>query len=425
MKTSRCRRFDVSKTLLLLLLAAPRIGAAQALTNRGFVDGTVFAFPQKAPNDASRLVGDLVVRDEAFVKPAAWAQFAAGFDLRVNSHDQVEDRWRVDFSDRGVRRPRVSVRRLTATFTHRALTLDVGKQFIRWGKTDIVTPTDRFAPADFMNVVDHEFLAVGGVRASVQIRGETLEAVWVPRITPSRVPLVDQRWTIVPPNASVVSIADRGAELPPGPQAGARWSHVGSGFEYSLSFFDGFNHLPDLRARLRPLPSFAVPPLVEVELTRTYPAIRTYGADAALPTRLLTLKAEAAYFTSPSSSTDQYVLYAVQLERQSGEWLLLGGYAGEAITERRSAAGFAPDRGMTRSIVGRASYTVDSNRSLTFEGVARQNGRGLYAKAEYSQARGQHWRATVTSVVLAGHDDDFLGQYRRNSHVAWALRYSF
>lgn len=411
--------------MLLLLLAVPRIGAGQAFTNRGFVDGTAFTFPQKAPNDTSRLVGDLVVRDEAFVKPAAWAQFAAGFDLRVNSHDQIEDRWRVDFSDRGVRRPRVSIRRLTATFTHRALAVDVGKQFIRWGKTDIVTPTDRFAPADFMSVVDNEFLAVSGVRASVQIRGETLEAVWVPRITPSRVPLLGQRWTVGLPNTSVASVVDRGAELPSGSQAGARWSHGGSGFEYSLSFFDGFNHLPDLQVRLRPLPSFAAPAPVEVELTRTYPAVRTYGADAALPTRLLTLKAEAAYFTSPSSSTDEYVLYAIQLERQSGEWLLVGGYAGEVITERRSAMKFAPDRGMTRSIVGRASYTVDSNRSLTFEGVVRQNGRGLYAKAEYSQAQGQHWRATVTSVVLAGHGDDFLGQYRRNSHVALTLRYSF
>jgi hypothetical protein len=62
---------------------------------------------------------------------------------------------------------------------------------------------------------------------------------------------------------------------------------------------------------------------------------------------------------------------------------------------------------------------------LTFEGAVRQNGDGVYAKAEYSQARGQHWRATVSGVAIAGHTDDFLGQYRRNSHVAVALRYSF
>lgn len=55
----------------------------------------------------------------------------------------------------------------------------------------------------------------------------------------------------------------------------------------------------------------------------------------------------------------------------------------------------------------------------------RQTGDGVYAKLEYSQARGQHWRATMTAVVIAGTSTDFLGQYRRNSHLAAALRYSF
>ena len=54
---------------------------------------------------------------------------------------------------------------------------------------------------------------------------------------------------------------------------------------------------------------------------------------------------------------------------------------------------------MTRSLVARASYTIDLVRSLAFETAVRQNGAGVYAKAEYSQARGQHWRATLTGVA--------------------------
>src|SRR6185436_6719296 len=128
--------------------------AAQTLTQRGFVEGSGLLFPQEAPNDPTRLVEDLIVRDEVFYKPVFWIQFAAGLDLRANSHDQVEHSWRVSYWDRGVRRPRLSVRRLSATLTHDRFTVDVGKQFIRWGKTDIVTPTDRFAPRDFLNVID-------------------------------------------------------------------------------------------------------------------------------------------------------------------------------------------------------------------------------------------------------------------------------
>ena len=90
------------------------------------------------------------------------------------------------------------MRRLSATLSRGGFTLDVGKQFIRWGKADILNPTDRFAPRDFLNVVDSEFLAVTGVRASVESHGETVDAVWLPRLTPSRIPLLDQRWSAVP-----------------------------------------------------------------------------------------------------------------------------------------------------------------------------------------------------------------------------------
>jgi hypothetical protein len=408
----------VSRVVLLLLLVTAGAADAQTVSQRGFIEGSSFAFPQAAPNDSTRLVGDLLVREEAFLKPAPWIQFAGGVDLRASSHDQVDESWRIDFADRGIRRPPLSVRRLTATLTRGRFTLDVGKQFIRWGKTDIVNPTDRFAPRDFLNVVNAEFLSVAALRAVAQAGSETFEVVWTPRLTPARMPLVNERWTAVPPDAAGIPIVDGGAVVPSGSQTGVRWGHTGRIGEYSLSFFDGFNYLPDIQAALQVAP-------VEIDVTRLYSPIRTYGADAAVPTRWFTLKGEAAYFTSSSASADEYVLWVAQIERQTGEWVLVGGYAGEALTRLRSAQTFAPDRGLSRAIVARASYTIDPIRSVAIEGAVRQNGRGAYTKVEYSQARGLHWRATLTVVGIRGESDDFLGQYRRNSHVGVTLRYSF
>src|SRR5438876_770639 len=141
MKTSRCRRSAANRAVLLLprllltlLLAGsvPPSAGAQTITNRGFVDATAWAFPQKAPNDA------------------------------------------------------------------------------------------------------------------------TVEAVWVPRFTPSRLPLLGQRWT-VPPDHPVILIASPGVELASGSQFGVRWAHAGA-IEYSLSVFDGFNHLPTVEAAFRSFP---------------------------------------------------------------------------------------------------------------------------------------------------------------------------
>ena len=422
---------------MCLVLAGAAPASAQAVSQRGFADVRVTLFPQETPVDRVRAIADAAVREEVFAKPATWLQFAAGLDLRQNTHDQVEQR--VDIRDRRTLRAAASVRRLAATLARGPLTVDVGKQFIRWGKADIVTPTDRFAPRDFLNVIDTELLGVTGARGVFQRGAHSLDAAWT-LFTPSRIPLLGQRWAVPGPGSQTVSdpvpqtvcetvsdpvsqtvcdpVFGTEAVIPDGSQVGIRYSHVASRGEYSVMVFDGFNHLPNLHAVQDAQPG-------RFRLVRRYPAMRTYGADAAVPTRFVTLKGEAAFSTSDTPGTDDYLLYVVQLERITGEWQLAAGYAGEVVTARRAAATFAPDRGLARAFVARAGYTIDSNRSLAIEGVARQNGRGIYTKVEYSQARGQHWRGTVTGAIIAGRRDDFLGQYNRNSHIAAGIRYSF
>ena len=128
-------------------------------------------------------------------------------------------------------------------------TLDLGKQFIRWGKTDILNPTDRFAPRDFLEVTDNEFLAVIGARGQYERGSHSLDVVWVPTFTPSRTPLIGGRWAPLPPQTFGPSgFLDLGSVFPDRSQYGARWNVLGPGFEFSLSYFDGFNHLPQSTA---------------------------------------------------------------------------------------------------------------------------------------------------------------------------------
>jgi len=54
------------------------VAQTRTVTQRGFIDGSVVLFPQDAPNDPTRAAGDLLVRDDVFVKPAPWLRFAAG-----------------------------------------------------------------------------------------------------------------------------------------------------------------------------------------------------------------------------------------------------------------------------------------------------------------------------------------------------------
>ncbi len=401
------------------LLVCSAALSAQTWTQRGFFEARNAVFPQEAPGDSGRIVSEGLLRYESTWRPRKDLRLHVSFDARSDSHRQFERAARLDWRDRSLQRPAFSARRYSAVWNRGGLTLEAGRQFIRWGKADILNPTDRFAPRDFLNVINTELLGVIAARATYERGGETVDVVWQPFFTPSRSPLFNQRWVAPPEQIRRFPIADLGFRFPGRGNAGIRWSHAGSGYEYSLSFFDGFNHLPLIDANARFFPD------VRISLQRYFARMRMYGGDAAAPLRWLTLKGEAAYFTTTTPQADEYVQYVIQAERQSGEWVFTGGYAGEAVTKRRGPLDFAPDRGLTRTFLGRASYNIDANRSVAFETAVRRNLHGLYGKLEYSQAIGNHWRATLAGVLLRGRESDFLGQFRRNSHILLALRYSF
>jgi hypothetical protein len=390
----------------------------QGFSQLGYLETEVTAYPQTAPNDSGRWIGQSRFRYEPSYKLNSGFRVQASFDARVDTHRQAQRSWDLSFWDRTTQWPAFAVRQLSASYSRGPLTLELGKQFVRWGKTDILNPTDRFAPRDYLVVVDNEFLGVTAARLTLASQSDSLDLVFTPRFTPSRIPLLNQRWVVIPPAAQGLTLNDAGAIYPGGPQYGARWNHQGRAFESSFSFFQGFNHLPLLDTKLMANP-------LRVDVLRNYAKIRVWGADVAVPLPWFTLKAETAWLQSDTQQAGEYGLYVIQLERQYGEWLFIGGYAGEWVTRRSSVLSFSPDRGLARSLVGRASYTIDTNRSVTFEGVARQNGEGFYLKFEYSHAFGQHWRLTGQAVLLRGSESDFIGQYHRNSFGAIKLRYSF
>jgi len=411
------------------LVASP--AAAQSFTSRGFADARLFLYPQTAPNDATRVVGEALLRCEPSWKPESWLRVNGSFDARIDTHGQVERRWFIDWQDRGIQRPPFSVRRLSALLSGGGLNIEVGKQFIRWGKTDVLSPTDRFAPRDLLSVVDYDFLGVTGGRVTYEARGNTLDAVWIPRFTPSRIPLLAQRWTALPPIARRVQTVDAGSRFPGGSQTGLRWNRSGAGYEFSLSIYNGFNSLPLIEVVRRPDNAAGSAGILPPQLIRVYPQMRMYGGDVALPNRWLTLKGEIGYFTSSTAAANQYGIYVVQFERQVRDWVFVGGYAGDFVTRTGVAftglnvVPFEADRGLARAFLGRASLSLGVNDSLALQAAIRRNGHGTWLQAQYSRAWGGHLRATIEGNVIRGAGDDFLGQFHRNSNANLALRYSF
>jgi hypothetical protein len=390
----------------------------QNFTHRGYVETILFAYPRAVRGDSGKAVGEATLSFESAYKLTPWLRLNGAFEGHTDTHRQVQRTWDVSFQDRQSLRPAFVVPKWGVTIAKGRFTLDLGKQFIRWGKADILNPTDRFAPRDYVNVVQTKFLGVTGGRLTYGGQSDSIDLVFIPRFTPSRTPILGQRWVVLQGIPPTTRTRDGVPKFALGPQYGARWNHIAKLAEFSFSFYEGYNHLPLIDPVLRS------PPL-RIELTRFYPKMRMYGADTAVPLRYFTVKSEAAYFGSTNQKADEYVIYVVQAERQSGEWFFVGGYAGEKLVTRRSEFLFAPDRGLTRTVLGRAGYTIDANRSIALESAVRQDGNGSWTRLEYSQSFAGHWRATFGLSWIRGESPDFLGQYFRNSHASTAFRYSF
>ena len=173
-------------------------------------------------------------------------KLSGALDARADTHRQVNRTAQLNLDDRTTQRPALSLRELNATIHKGKVTAEFGRQIIRWGKTDILTPTDRFAPKDYLSsMVDSDFLAVPAARITIAGTNDSLDAIWQPWFTPSRTPLLNQRWVVWPPGLNFPVWQQQGAPvIPGGVQSGVRWNYLGKGYDLALAFYDGHNHLP-------------------------------------------------------------------------------------------------------------------------------------------------------------------------------------
>ena len=404
--------------VLVLVCAAGLTAHAQDFSQRGFMEISGNIYPEIVPNDSARGTGEARVRYEPKWQPKPWFTLNASLEARVDTHRQDARSLHVDWEDRSLERPALSVRQLSVVLKRDNVIMTFGKQFIRWGETDFLNPTDRFAPKDLLTIVDQDVLAVTAVRLTYTRGDNTLNFVWQPLFTPGRIPLVNQRWTFLPEAFDQFDVENLGSKFPGRSSFGARWSRTSAGYECSLSYYDGFNYLPAFNGRVDST-------IGRITLSPFYPALRLYGGDLAIPLSRFTFKGEAAYYTSPTKQQDSYVLYVIQLERQIHELRLMFGYIGEVVTGHVEAQEFPGERGFARALIGHAHYMLDSNRILTLDVFVRQNARSGLIRPGYSQSFGDHWRATVGYSWLSGNESDFLGQYHRNSFASAELRYNF
>lgn len=158
--------------------------------------------------------------------------------------------------------------------------IGIGRKVISWGRADLINPTDIVTSRDYTRMfVDDGDLRQAGVlaNASYGFGDLTASALWLPEFRPNILPIAGM------PGLEVKQGTDRLQNN----QFAIRLDRTGSGFDWSVSYFNGLNRNPGSR-----LGSLSSNP---VFVSAIYNRAQLIGADFATNLGTLGIRGELAY----------------------------------------------------------------------------------------------------------------------------------
>lgn len=314
------------------------------------------------------------------------------------------------------------------------LDLRVGKQIIAWGRADRINPTDNLTPRDFTLLVpedEEQRLGAVAAKATYYLGSLALTGIWLPHFEPHTIPLERERG---------VTVRQR---LPDGVQGqwAARLEQTGGAVDWSVSYFDGFDLVPDL-AIDRVLPD-------RLELRLRHRRIRVIGADAASTVGRYGLRGEAAFtFTRDPRGTrpdvkNPFFFVVVGGDRTVLEHLNVNLQYLFRLSGRHESPVEIPDP-LQRSVATQHALIANeldrvqhgaalriANKWLNETLEAELAAVVLFTRSDFvvrpkvTYAVTDRWKAIVGADIFRGPRPSFLGRLRDNSTAYAELRWSF
>ena len=160
---------------------------------------------------------------------------------------------------------------------------NLGKQIYAWGRADSINPTDNLSPRDYTTLLpfaDDEHFGVPAARLDCHWPGVGAWSVYAtPLFTPTKIPIALPVGIPLGEKIPGISFANT--------TWAAKYDSTGGLIDWSVSAFQGHSLLPVLVPSIGQGGGFVV--------DKTYPRIRSFGADAVYPWGKNGLRAEVAY----------------------------------------------------------------------------------------------------------------------------------
>ena len=318
--------------------------------------------------------------------------------------------------------------------------LDVraGRQILAWGRADGINPTDNLTGEDLTLLApddDDRRLGTVALRASYYFGDLSVSGYLLPEFRGHRFPL---------PSPAANLTFSRDAPEWPGDQWAVRVEQTGRAIDWSLSYFDGLDLLPDLGLPAAPVASRAAD-VIDISHHR----VRILGADMAATAGRFGLRAEGAYVhTEDPHGRDPYtknpfVFLVAGTDRTFREHLnvnfqYLFRFVREFSPIDRSLPGLAGVVAAQQAVLSSQTHRVQQGASFraayqwlhdTLEVECAAAGyvepRGIAFRPKVTYAVTDRWRALAGAEIFGGEAASIFGLLEPNSTVYFEARWSF
>jgi hypothetical protein len=312
------------------------------------------------------------------------------------------------------------------------LDIRAGRQIIAWGRADGINPTDNLTGEDLRLLApedDDRRIGAAAIRASYYFGDVSLTGIWLPEFAPHRFPIPSA------PGLTVRTAAKRWV----GEQWAARVEQTGRAVDWSVSYFSGFDLLPDLGVDTEGQPAIRV----------AHHPIRVFGADMAANAGKFGLRAEAAVVrTEDDGGTDpftknSYFLLVAGADRTFVEHLNVNvQYLHRRVFDYRppdaGAAGLPAAVALQQATLAGEARRVQHGASFraaykwlrdTLEAevaaAAWFGPRGFTLRPKITYAVTDHWKVAGGAEWFRGETLSVFGLLRPNSTVYLEVRRAF
>jgi hypothetical protein len=314
--------------------------------------------------------------------------------------------------------------------------LHLGKQIIAWGRADGINPTDNVSPRDFTLLLpfeDDQRFGTTALKLDLYLSEEhTLSVLAAPLFEPSEIPL-----------PATLTISERTpAHTLSNTQRGVRLNKAGQGFDWSISYFRGFNLLPTAW-----LPASGAGGSV---LELHYDRIDAFGADFARNFGRFGVRGEVAHIDIADRGgraldvRSAYLFWIIGVDRTFYEYLNvnLQFFRRRARNYQPPATASGPEAssaGLLNTLVAAQPARVSNgisfrvshqwlNETLQAEIFAAINLTGhdnSFVRPLLTYAFNDRWKGTIGAELYSGTANSQYGSLKRNRSAFVELRYGF